>query len=996
MVCFSRSFSGKRFKKGERNICVSEIDNMEVREHGSSSSSRDGDQTATAKMDVKGNSVTLFAQRLLAQIVKWKQVSLVTTLVVFLAFQLQYWGMLLLLLACLPLGGWAAHKIVLANKLLQSDNILNIWNSLSALVSHGDATHSDGSTPQRKQSITVNSELKEFVQNVMRDFILTWYGQLSEDEQFTAELFNQLEDLAVGLTKRFSRVSQYEIAEHCLRQFHKHYHTYNLARSELGVNTAPIKQTAQPTIPESDFSKAYFLFTTEHVATRNSQFEMQYLQSVVKALTKLILPKMMFDCKVGRKLLQEIITYKVIYAVINLLTEEDFLYRAIVRILSEGPNPKLTDCIDDVERSRSFSRSSRSGSIRSNSDTARKRSTSRGSEKDSVRITQSKDCAGGVVCDDKPVEKPGQPGKGILKNVAPVCQNVDVHPHKDTGESSGNSEQVNVSMSADQKHSNVETDSDSESKAVRNVPTTLEGLKSNTKTSTGSGRNSSNSSSPNTPFEDINLAEAIMHETAQNQVIKVGKADVVPSPTKKSQGQTQTSVSGKVKITNPEMLQDRTYHDVHLPETTVATEYRSTKEYTLYVVKYSTVNSEDQTELEVHEVKRRYREFLNLHSRLEDNAQLKKHLKDLKEPNRLFTLPVGNMNKDYVEHRRHFLEVYLQGLLSKQDIHRSIELKEFLAYGSDPHIAYVKKAPNMVPRFDKMFVRGVSGIFDTIKTALPNVSGSESQEQSKAEEDLSMNDALEAEQEATNSRMFAFPEVMYHSPVESMMEMYQNEIDYMSDGWHTWQLSRDQVDSAPKVLGPRPQGDGCDINDATKEQGLSTSEIQLATLTQHLLCETFQNCENDWLVTDQIQQILTVVTGKMFNSWLTLKIGELTTPEKWAYYLFKLREAVWEKKTTTPRTETEKRQTKKHAHECLVDFFPTLLRTSVGEEEYRGALFDAMESLQYPRLNRHFIYVMLDIALEMVAPEIKTVQLQEDLLKKSNGSRRNKQEKDLM
>ncbi|XP_077990683.1 sorting nexin-19-like [Glandiceps talaboti] len=959
-------------------------------------------------MEENSKHIVLCVQRLVAQIFSWKQVSAGIVLVIFSLILLGWWGLLCLILATIPFGGWAGLQVLSSNKLWQSDSILDIWRSLAPSDGKSSQSQYGGS---RRQNITVNTELKAFVQNVMRDFVLTWYGQLSEDEQFTEELFSHLEDLSVSVTNRLSKVSQHVVAEQCLRQFHKHYHIYHQTRTKLGLSLSPAK--SQRSASHEEFVKTYFSFTSEHIAGKSRTFEIQYLESTVKTLSKLIFPKMVFDCKVGRKLLEEIITYKVIYSVVNLLSEPDFLYRAVVRILSDGPNPKPSDAIDKVDSSLATDERRRTGSM------VTKYERKDSSVREPTKENTDKYCLGDRNIEgmdekekDKKDRREGMEDKIVRDD---TCDST----HKD---------KITLKVKADNlvkesvgatgicqsiavaKDKNIDLNSSSNieiNNSFRQVPRSLGTFKSvqPTNSSPGSPKSSPPMSpgfkrsvscpvdrkrippnifcedvkrgSPNTPFEEININA--MFEENSHTPTTVHKTDVSLSP-HQSPKRSQSSVSARILIPDPKALKDNVYHNLCIPKTEVATEYRSSKEYTLYLIEYSTVDQDNPTEFEIHSVKRRYREFLNLHSRLEENKQLRKHLKDLKEPNRLFTLPLGNMNKDYVEHRRRFLEVYIQGLLSKPDIQRSTEVKEFLAFESDPYIAYVKKAPDIVPRIDRMIVQSVAGFIDTLKTALPSVSTSESQEASKEPDDLSMTDELNHELESTNSRMFAFPETMYHSPVESMMEMYQCEINFNSDGWYPWQLSQDQIDNGIKILGPRPQGDGCDVNDTTKEKGLQTGEIPLTTLTQHLLCETFQHCHNSWLITDKVQQVLAVVTGKLFNSWVFVKISELTTQDRWAYYMFKLREAVWDKKTNKPRTEEEKKQTKKHAHECLIDFFPDILRKSVGEEEYCASLYDAMESLEYPRINRHFIYNMLDIALDMVAPEIKTVQLQTTLL----------------
>ncbi|KAB0401262.1 hypothetical protein E2I00_012680, partial [Balaenoptera physalus] len=202
--------------------------------------------------------------------------------------------------------------------------------------------------------------------------------------------------------------------------------------------------------------------------------------------------------------------------------------------------------------------------------------------------------------------------------------------------------------------------------------------------------------------------------------------------------------------------------------------------YTLYTVKYETAldgeNSSGLQQLAYHTVNRRYREFLNLQTRLEEKSDLRKFIKSqelpqpqnacllftsshpdlrgwrpvglrggggtlkgrapglgtqpprqppaasqlqpahVKGPKKLFPdLPFGNMDSDRVEARKSLLESFLKQLCAIPEIANSEEMQEFLALNTDARIAFVKK-PFMVSRIDKVVV---SAIVDTLKTAFP-------------------------------------------------------------------------------------------------------------------------------------------------------------------------------------------------------------------------------------------------------------------------------------
>ena len=59
-------------------------------------------------------------------------------------------------------------------------------------------------------------------------------------------------------------------------------------------------------------------------------------------------------------------------------------------------------------------------------------------------------------------------------------------------------------------------------------------------------------------------------------------------------------------------------------------------------------------------VKRRYKEFVDLQSKLEENAELKSFLKSINGPSKFLNIPIYNMDEDIVERRRKKLNDYLK------------------------------------------------------------------------------------------------------------------------------------------------------------------------------------------------------------------------------------------------------------------------------------------------------------------------------------------------
>ncbi|GFS72010.1 sorting nexin-19 [Nephila pilipes] len=170
------------------------------------------------------------------------------------------------------------------------------------------------------------------------------------------------------------------------------------------------------------------------------------------------------------------------------------------------------------------------------------------------------------------------------------------------------------------------------------------------------------------------------------------------------------------------------FTDVQIVDTFQQNEAGLIIPYTLYCIQYTgifhdTGKSSDVLHFvkQVVSIKRRFREFVALQSKLEDNPSLKAHLKGIKGPSKWLVLPFSNLDKKYIAERKIFLENYLKELCNSPAISQSSELQEFLAYGGGERMSFVRKATDAsVPRIDKMLVRGVRGAIDIFRTALPN------------------------------------------------------------------------------------------------------------------------------------------------------------------------------------------------------------------------------------------------------------------------------------
>ncbi|XP_005528557.1 PREDICTED: sorting nexin-19 [Pseudopodoces humilis] len=414
--------------------------------------------------------------------------------------------------------------------------------------------------------------------------------------------------------------------------------------------------------------------------------------------------------------------------------------------------------------------------------------------------------------------------------------------------------------------------------------------------------------------------------------------------------------------------------------------------YTLYTVKYETaLESEAAGSLQqvaYHTVNRRYREFLNLQTRLEEKPELRKFLKNIKGPKKLFPdLPFGNMDSDKVEARKSLLESFLKQLCAVPEIANSEEVQEFLALNTDARIAFVKK-PFVVSRIDKIVV---NAIVDTLKTAFPR-----SEPQSPTE-DLSESEVDGKSQtdgkKATKSRLrFSSSKI---TPVLSVSEAHDRIVYSIREGSAVSgslslaamesfiQKQEKLLEAAPSKA---PEGEGGreakEISVQEEMDGLSTaeqgahldtdsdSETALADLALDVLRLVLVD-HWSWLCTENIQKVFNLLFGTLVQRWLEVQMVTLTCTQRWVQYLQLLQESIWPGGVLPavpkpPRTEEQKKATAEQALQSLMGILPNVIQEILGTSKCRMSWNLVLESLSQPVINRHLVFCLLDILLEFL------------------------------
>lgn len=130
-------------------------------------------------------------------------------------------------------------------------------------------------------------------------------------------------------------------------------------------------------------------------------------------------------------------------------------------------------------------------------------------------------------------------------------------------------------------------------------------------------------------------------------------------------------------------------------------------------------------------IKRRFREFVILQLRLEENPKIRPYMKNIPKPTKLkaatqniFSLPgITNIKLDQstVKLRQRFLERFLIALNSSPFIANSYEFKEFFSYNINSATSNITKSKSLILQvnLNKVFVDSVRSAFSIIRSSLP-------------------------------------------------------------------------------------------------------------------------------------------------------------------------------------------------------------------------------------------------------------------------------------
>ncbi|XP_039734776.1 sorting nexin-19 isoform X1 [Pteropus medius] len=952
----------------------------------------------TPAMSTCGFSNLLSSRKLMA-------VGLLLGWLLFIHFLVNVWLLCLLSALLVVLGGWLGP-----NAIVGASGRLHLERFIPMVIC----------PPNPEAERQLEQEINRTIQMIIRDFVSSWYRSVSQEPAFEEEMEVAMRGLAHELRRRMGMVDSHALAQRVLTLCGCHLQNYIQAKATAR------KQSG--TVEPSQLWEAYCRAAAPHPAVQSTSAEVTYTRGIVNLLLQGLVPKPHLETRTGRHVVVELITCNVILPLIHKLSDPDWIHLVLVGIFSKARNnpagvvkplcpasaleqPSVPTSLPLIIEVQSLPE------VRAPSPAAApvllNCNEPEGPSRPSPEVEESHEAIEGDLGAVPEERKAGNNSSHFLqpdiRGPLFLCEDTELEsPLSELGKETimlmapGNflSDRIQDALCSIEGSQSLECKDGEGSEGTEEVP--------GTQTETGllvSVLNTCPEIQIDTADKEVEQGDVTSYTTFLESPVKT--CPPRPSCLQKDLTNSVNSLDSSLLSSSPSgPLSSATFsfeplsspdgpvviQNLRITGTITAREHSGTgfHPYTLYTVKYETaLDSESNSSLQqlaYHTVNRRYREFLNLQTRLEEKSDLRKFIKNVKGPKKLFPdLPFGNMDSDRVEARKSLLESFLKQLCAIPEIANSEEMQEFLALNTDARIAFVKK-PFMVSRIDKMVV---SAIVDTLKTAFPR-SEPQSPTEELSEAETESKPQTEGKKASKSRLRFSSSKI---APALNMTEAHEKILYCLQEGNVESEIlsmsgMESFIEKQTKLLEMQPAEvpekdpehirkgcvDGFLSDTAVPAPDLSNSDPETETeladtaldLLLLLLMEQWQ-----WLCTENIQKVLHLVFGTLIQRWLEVQVANLTCPQRWVQYLRLLQESIWPggvlpKYPQPVRTQEQKVATEKQALQSLMGVLPDILVEILGVNKCRLSWSLVLESLQQPLINRHLIYCLWDVILEFL------------------------------
>ncbi|XP_060039791.1 sorting nexin-25 isoform X2 [Erinaceus europaeus] len=122
--------------------------------------------------------------------------------------------------------------------------------------------------------------------------------------------------------------------------------------------------------------------------------------------------------------------------------------------------------------------------------------------------------------------------------------------------------------------------------------------------------------------------------------------------------------------------------------------------------------------------------------------------------------------------------------------------------------------------------------------------------------------------------------------------------------------------------------------------------------------------------------LVQVTFGRTINKQIRDTVNWIFSEQMLVYYINIFRDAFWPNgklaPPTTIRSEEQSQETKQRAQQKLLESIPDTLQSLVGQQNARHGIIKIFSALQETKANKHLLYVLLELLLIELCPELRT------------------------
>lgn len=121
--------------------------------------------------------------------------------------------------------------------------------------------------------------------------------------------------------------------------------------------------------------------------------------------------------------------------------------------------------------------------------------------------------------------------------------------------------------------------------------------------------------------------------------------------------------------------------------------------------------------------------------------------------------------------------------------------------------------------------------------------------------------------------------------------------------------------------------------------------------------------------------LVQITFGRTINKQIRDTVHWIFSEQMVVYYINVFRDAFWPNGKLAPskgsRTETQYQETKHKAQQKLLENIPDVLQNLVGQQNARHGIIKIFNALQENRANKHLLYVLMELLLIELCPELR-------------------------